>query len=142
MKVFKDGATCFSCGWNGDQFAFVQKMEGCSFKYAYMSLGGTYEKHDTEAERQVIKARYERNRKEREQAEQAERDFRLLLARTITSCRELIENTEPYSDAWCEAQNYIPVLIGAWEEYTEQKEIRKIDVIRICKRFERFRSSL
>ena len=44
MKVYKDSVYCFGCGRSGDIFTFVQQMDGCSFKEAYLKLGGEYEK--------------------------------------------------------------------------------------------------
>ena len=44
MKIYKDSFNCFSCGAHGDIFSFVQEMEKCDFKTAFMFLGGTYDK--------------------------------------------------------------------------------------------------
>jgi hypothetical protein len=46
MQIFKDGFKCYACGESGDIFAFVQKMDNCDFKTAFLSLGGTYEHED------------------------------------------------------------------------------------------------
>lgn len=142
MKVFKDGANCFACGWNGDIFTFIMKMEGCSFKDAFISLGGTYSQYDDDTERKIMMAKYNRGKRERENKAKSEEEFKTLLTRSIKLCRDLITDKEPFSDVWCEAHEILPKLIGAWEEYTEQREIKKIDVIRMCKRIESFRNSL
>ena len=71
MKVYKDSFYCFACGAHGDIFSFIQQMDNCDFKTAYLSLGGTYEKQ-TENERAVTIARRERAKSERERAKQQE----------------------------------------------------------------------
>lgn len=137
MKVFKDGANCFTCGWNGDIFKFVQDMEHCSFKDAFIQLGGHYE-HETEQKRKVLSAKYKREKEKRERKSQFQQDFKLLLSRSITKCRQIISESEPLSDKWCEAQNELVKLLHAWEiEYIEKEGVDKTDVIRMCKRVER-----
>ena len=64
MKIYKDSFNCFSCGAHGDIFSFVQEMEKCDFKTAFMFLGGTYDK-DKKSVRNALK-RVEEARKERE----------------------------------------------------------------------------
>ena len=32
LKVYEKNAYCFSCGWSGDIFSFVQEVEGVDFK--------------------------------------------------------------------------------------------------------------
>lgn len=137
MKVFKDGANCFTCGWNGDIFKFVMDMENCSFKDAFIRLGGHYE-HETNQKRKVLGIKYKREKEKREKKAQFQQDFKLLLSRAITRCRQIIEEAEPLSDEWCEAQKELEKLLYAWEtEYIEKESVNKADVIRMCKRVER-----
>ena len=71
MKIYKDSFNCFSCGAHGDIFSFVQEMEKCDFKTAFMFLGGTYDK-DKKSVRNALK-RVETARKERESRKERER---------------------------------------------------------------------
>lgn len=43
LKIYKDSFYCFGCGAAGDVFDFVRKMDGMSFKEAFLFLGGEYE---------------------------------------------------------------------------------------------------
>ena len=40
MKIYPKDFYCHACGENGDIFTFVQKMDDCSFKEAFLKLGG------------------------------------------------------------------------------------------------------
>ena len=42
MKVYRDGAHCFTCARQWDVFAFVMDMEHCDFRTAYKKLGGDF----------------------------------------------------------------------------------------------------
>ena len=42
LKIYKDSFYCFGCGASGDIFEFVERMEGVSFKDAFLLLGGDY----------------------------------------------------------------------------------------------------
>ena len=63
MQIFHDGFKCHTCNANGDIFKFVQLMENCSFKNAFLSLGGEYE---NTKENFFAKQRLERMKFERE----------------------------------------------------------------------------
>lgn len=137
MKVFKDGANCFTCGWNGDLFKFVQDMEHCDFKDAFIRLGGHYE-HESEQKRKVLGIRYKREKEKRDKESQFKQDFKLLISNSITKCRQIIEESEPLSDRWCAAQNELQKLLEVWNtKYVEEEDVNKADVIRMCKRVER-----
>jgi len=143
MKVFADGFKCFACGSGGDIFRFVQDMEGCDFKQAFIILGGTYAKHKNEKMQKLIKAKHERNKANREKLKDFERDFRQMLEDAMFKCRLVIEFHAPFSDAWCIAQRYLPWLEDMWDaKYLENEEIDKADVIRVCKRIKQIRHSV
>ena len=136
MQVFPDGFKCHACQAGGDIFAFVMKMENCDFKQAFISLGGTYEKNDNEKQRKMIKSKYARRKRQQESKTSFVKDFKLMFAQAITKCRNLIQTEEPMSDKWCDAQNAYTWLIYVWELYTNDEEINRADVIRMCKRVE------
>lgn len=134
MRIFKDGYKCFACGNHGDIFAFVQEIEHCSFKDAFISLGGTYDEYGNKTQEMLVKNKFERNKRKTANLKNAESDFKLLLANTIKTCRNLADTNEPFSDAWCNAVNRLPWLLHVWEEkYIEGNEVNEIDVIRICR---------
>ena len=55
MKIYKKDYHCFGCGAHGDQIDFVARMDGLSFREAFISLGGTYDDQDREEVREKIK---------------------------------------------------------------------------------------
>ena len=145
MKVYKDSFYCFACGAHGDIFSFIQQMDNCDFKTAYLSLGGTYEKQ-TENERAVTIARRERAKSERERAKQQEEQLRKTLADCLTLLTRVIRESSPksiddeISDTYCDAVNYNTILTHWWEVlYIENDRmgVNIPNVYRVCKRLER-----
>ena len=111
MKIYKDSFNCFSCGAHGDIFSFVQEMEKCEFKTAFMFLGGTYDK-DKKSVRNALK-RVETARKEREARKERDRialieksdafrlEYRNILAE-ICAYKQLFMEAIPNSDDFWE----------------------------------------
>lgn len=130
MKVFKDGATCFTCGWNGDVFKFLMDFTHVDFKTAYTSLGGTYKKHESDRTRIQSKARLLAEKQERERKRANDKKAFIALNECIRICQAVIDEYEPYSDEWCAAQNRLPYLLAVQDEYIDKQEIN-IDVFRI-----------
>ena len=145
MKVYKDSFYCFACGAHGDIFSFIQQMDNCDFKTAYLSLGGTYEKQ-TENERAVTIARRERAKSERERAKQQEEQLQKTLADCLTLLARVIKESSPksiddeISDTYCDAVNYNTILTHWWEVLyieNDRKGVNIPNVYRVCKRLER-----
>lgn len=135
MKIYPDGFKCFSCGEHGDIFKFIERVENCSFKDAFLELGGTYEAHENTMHKELVKEKFARSRKLKNDKERADESFKRMFSKGIDKCKEIIHNNEPFSDEWCEAQNNLQFLLGAWDEkYIEEKEVNEIDVIRICRK--------
>lgn len=115
-KIYARDYHCFACGANGDIFSFVQKMEDCSFKEAFIKLGGVYEeKSDQERERFRYKLQKEKESRQR-------RESRLLtkkkdVLRSLHQNRLLRDHMEVFSDTWCRAVN------GFERDYLELEEI-------------------
>ena len=103
MKVYEDSFFCFSCGANGDIFTFVQMMEEVSFKEAFLSLGGTYEKPSFQSRLAIYKSeqRKKQLQKERERVDKARQLNNLL----IDVFRSAMQRSEPLSDCWCSSYN-------------------------------------
>ena len=130
MQTFKDGFKCHTCNANGDIFKFIQLMENCSFKDAFLSLGGTYENTKEDF---FAKQRLDRMKLEREKRVSA--DIRRLkqkheLSNMINYYKSLLVKLEPFSDAWCNCQDSIFYLVYAWEEkYIKDSEVDMSGVI-------------
>lgn len=138
MQVFKDGYKCHACNSHGDIFKFVMEMEGCDFKTAFISLGGTYEKDDSEKHHKLVKKKFERQKNERQGRDRFEERLHSMLCKSISKCREVIRDDEPYSDRWCTCVNALDWLLYVLEEkYIKEGGINKADVIRMCRRIER-----
>lgn len=138
MKVYPktNSYHCFTCNETGDIFSLVQKMENCSFKDAFIRLGGEYKPTDKKA-RMMAKQSRERARANREKAERADKDLRWLICRCITIARLGTKIFEPYSEDWIYCTNSLTTFIHYLEEY-EKGGINKINVFRKCERFRQF----
>lgn len=134
MKVYKDGYKCFACNSNGDIFKFIQEMEHCSFKDAFLALGGTYDKHKNENARIATKMKFERQKKLREQADMNEKQFRRWLMGAIRLCDFWIDTKEPFDDDWCYAVNAQQWLWHVFEsKYIQGEKVEEAHVFRKCK---------
>ena len=121
MKIYKDSFNCFSCGAHGDIFSFVQEMENCDFKTAFMFLGGTYDK-DKKSVRNALK-RVEDARKERETRKERERialieksdafrlEYRNILAEICTYKKLFMEAIPNSDDFWEYLDKYHTALL-------------------------------
>ena len=137
MRVYDDSAYCFTCARQWDVFSFVQEMDGCGFKEAFVTLGGTYEHSDNKAIDFGIRTRRERRKAERERwmAEQR-RQFREV-CRALTICETGCRIYEPYSDDWCfyiNAREYMRYVFDAI--YIDGSEEYDLDVHRKCKQID------
>ena len=135
MRVYKDGAHCFSCGWNGDIFTFIQDMDHCDFKTAFRSLGGTYERNENPKKRDSAMVRRQIAQERNKQKERKERaDFKAYIW-GIRICREVIKQYEPFSDQWCECVNLLPMLEYAYDEkfLNDNKEVQDFELLRKCR---------
>lgn len=107
LKLYERDYHCFGCGAHGDQIDFVARMDGLSFREAFISLGGTYEDQNREEVREKIKraekARAEKKRRE----EDLQRNIRNV-SNYITALRNGIEHFPPLSDEWCFCKNELP----------------------------------
>ena len=103
LKIYKKDFHCHACGANGDIFDFVMRMDGLSFREAFQSLGGTYEKPSFSSDVAIYRARKQREMKEKQARREAEdRELNNLL---ISVYRRYMERSEPLSDAWCDCYN-------------------------------------
>ena len=134
MKVYETSCYCFTCAKSWDLFSFVMQMDGLSFKEAFLSLGGTYEHSDNQAERFAIsqKRELQKRAREREKAEKARQYKEVCDA--LEMCHKKVGETEPLSDAWCfwvNRREYITYIFDAL--YIEETEVYDTYVYRKCK---------
>ena len=103
LKIYKKDFHCHACGANGDIFDFVMRMDGLSFREAFQSLGGTYERPSFSSDVAIYRARKQREMKEKQARRDAEdRELNNLL---ISVYRRHMERSEPLSDIWCDCYN-------------------------------------
>ena len=104
LKIYDKDFNCFGCGANGDIFTFVQKMEGLSFRDAFLALGGTYDKKKSFSARRVI-YQSEKTRVRLKKAEFRDRSKKYINNMLISIYRAYMDKSEPYSDTWCDCYN-------------------------------------
>lgn len=104
MKIYQKDYNCFGCGANGDIFTFIQKMEDCSFRDAFLKLGGTYDKQSDWEKRRF---EYElQKKKEKAQRElEAKKKLKKELLADIKLQKIFKQCFPVFSDDWCYAVN-------------------------------------
>lgn len=104
MKVYKDSVYCFGCGRSGDIFTFVQQMDGCSFKEAFLKLGGEYEK---KSDWQRKKFEYQLQQKKEKERKELERklQWKREILQDIPMQKLFAKCFPVFSDDWCAAVN-------------------------------------
>lgn len=119
MKIYKDSSHCFGCGRTDDVFSFVQGMDGCDFKTAFYSLGGTYEKNTffSELARYKLEKRRKMAQKELEK-QQARKELNNSL---ITLYRAYMKRSEPFSEVWCDCYNALQYQLYIQSEINEME---------------------
>lgn len=104
MKVYKDSVYCFGCGRSGDIFTFVQQMDGCSFKEAYLKLGGEYEKKSDWQRKKFEYQLQQKKEKERKELER-KRQWKREILQDIPMQKLFAKCFPVFSDDWCAAVN-------------------------------------
>ena len=104
MKVYKDSVYCFGCGRSGDIFTFVQQMDGCSFKEAYLKLGGEYEKKSDWQRKKFEYQLQQKKEKERKELER-KRQWKREILQDIQMQKLFAKCFPVFSDDWCAAVN-------------------------------------
>lgn len=134
MKVFEDGAHCFTCNKSWDIFSFVADMEHTDFKGAFRILGGTYKRPTNDVDRFRMKHERERQRAEAERNKAEERRQFKEISAALTVCQKGVELYEPLSDEWCYFQNQLPVITWLFDSILLDHSMEyDIDVHRKCR---------
>ena len=103
MKIYKKDFHCHACGANGDIFDFVMWMDGLTFKEAFQSLGGVYEKPSFSSALSIYQAKRRREMKRKiEQREERAKELNQIL---ISIYRKYLKRFPPLSDGWCDCYN-------------------------------------
>lgn len=134
MKIYPKSNTyyCFGCGASGDVFKFIQNMENCDFKTAFIRLGGTYADASENA-RIVANTQREQAKKRKELKDKADAEIKNELSYIIELLKEGAKSLEPFSDEWCICQNNLPLFFEYWEALSKGEEINVINVYRKCR---------
>ena len=104
MKVYKDSVYCFGCGRSGDIFTFVQQMDGCSFKEAYLKLGGEYE-HKTDWQRKKFEYQLQQKKEKERKELERKRQWKREILQDIPMQKLFAKCFPVFSDDWCAAVN-------------------------------------
>ena len=120
MKIYKRDYYCHACGCSGDIFSFVMGMENCSFKDAFKSLGGTYEKK-SDYSHKVFNYRIEKRKETEKVKADARKSERIQLLKEIKMESMLKNLSPPLSDIWCESVNRLEYLFYKLEAITTEK---------------------
>lgn len=131
MKVFKDGANCFTCGWNGDVFKFYMDMEHVDFKTAFKALGGSYKRSKSLSDKVNHTARLSASKKQIERKKTADEKLKQEISDAMRICEVAKDIYEPLSDGWCFAVDNLEYLRYKWEsKYINEEEIEELYVHR------------
>lgn len=109
MKIYKDSYYCFGCGATGDIFEFVRNMDHCSFKDAFLLLGGSYQKPNASSRLVLYHHQKKMQMKQKEQARSQEKLDMCL--NEIDMLRMRIERLQPLSDPWCDLWNRLQLAL-------------------------------
>ena len=115
LKVYKNDFHCHACGANGDIFTFVMKMDNLTFKEAFVSLGGIYQKPSFSSNLAIYRA--EQRRKQQEKEERRKLLEQNLNATLISVYRKYLNKFEPLSDGWCDSYNNLQKELYKHEKY-------------------------
>lgn len=117
-KVTNEYLWCYVCNESMDIFDITMHFTHCDFWTAFELLGGT-EKPSFTATVRANKAKKERdNRIANELKEKAKlREIQCF----ITALRNMIEDSEPFSELWCYSQNKLQYQLYLLELQTEKR---------------------
>ena len=108
LKIYKDSFYCFGCHAHGDIFSFVQRMDDCTFKEAFRTLGGESGPLSDAAITRIAKRKREAQ-KYKKRLDDAQ-DETVTASDEYLEAKKALDNLEPFSDEWCAVQNRLQTL--------------------------------
>ena len=108
LKIYKDSFYCFGCHAHGDIFSFVQRMDDCTFKEAFRTLGGESGPLSDAAITRIAKRKREAQ-KYKKRLDDAQ-DGTVTASDEYLEAKKALDNLEPFSDEWCAIQNRLQTL--------------------------------
>lgn len=115
LKIYNNNFHCFGCGADGDIFAFVQNMDGCNFRDAFLKLGGQYGNVSEWRKKRFAYASAKRKESEEIREKRLAND-RKKIYDDIKHHKLIVANSEVFSDEWCESTNALERLFLRLEE--------------------------
>ena len=106
MKIYQKDFHCHACGKNGDIFTFVQQMDGCSFKEAYLKLGGGYE-NKSDWQRKKFQYQLQKKKEKAKRELELKKQWKREILKDIHIQKLFIKCFPVFSDDWCEAVNQL-----------------------------------
>lgn len=117
LKLYDRDYHCHACGANGDIFSFVEQMENITFKEAFKILGGVYEKPTFSSRLTVYKSQKRRDMLQKERVRHGKNKW--LNCMLISIYRAYMEQSEPFSDVWCDCYNALQYQLYVQAELNE-----------------------
>ena len=135
MQVFQDGCKCYACNQSFDIFSFIQKMDNCDFKTAFVSLGGTY-RHESKRARIIAQSKRDAEKQARQSAKMVKKELFHAFHIALMICDLVDQVYPPMSDEWCEIKNAEPVIKGMYEDiyFNNGNEVKDLDAYRECQK--------
>ena len=119
MKIYHKDYHCHACGANGDIFSFIQGMERCSFKEAFLKLGGSYEQKSNWQKKRFEYQLQQKKDKERRELE-SKKAMKWQIIKDIDLLGLFQKLLPVFSDDWCDVVNEREKLLYQLEELNRE----------------------
>ena len=104
LKIYPKDYHCHACGANGDIFTFIQRMDNCSFKEAFLKLGGEYEKKTDWQKKKFEYQQKQKKEKAKRELEEKKKWKREILE-DIRLQKLFIKCFPVFDSDWCKSVN-------------------------------------
>lgn len=119
MKIYEKDCHCFGCGFNGDIFTFVQKMDGLTFQEAFKMLGGS---NDSSFSARLKICQAQKKREMQRKAEEKLKQKREINYSLMHFYRKYLDKAELFSQAWADLYNALQYQEYLWEILNDPNE--------------------
>lgn len=135
MKIYKTNTFyCFGCGKSGDVFKFVEYMENCDFKTAFLRLGGFYDK-TSDREKIIAQMRRKRQKNAIEMKRKHEDDLKNKINFVYEFCRQGESLYEVGSADWQDCINYKERAFQLFQMIIEGEEVKEDEILKLYSKF-------